>query len=48
LAQTQSSAKVNKKDWTEKKALQITTGGIRAGQGKSPFSSLTFLIMEVA
>jgi hypothetical protein len=28
-----------KKDWTEKKALQITTGGIRPGQGKSPFSS---------
>jgi hypothetical protein len=28
-----------KKDWTEKKGFNLTTGGIRAGRGKSPFSS---------
>jgi hypothetical protein len=27
------------KDWTAERALQKTTGGIRKGQGKSPFSS---------
>jgi hypothetical protein len=29
-----------------KKEFNLTTGGIREGQGKSPFS-LTFLIMDV-
>jgi hypothetical protein len=35
------------KDWTAERALQKATGGIRPGQGKSPFSPLTFLIMDV-
>jgi len=30
-----------------KKEFNLTTGGIREGQGKSPFFSLTFLIMDV-